>query len=73
MVAKEAAALSGRIHEGDVLLAVDDVPVSGMTGRDVKELTLGPAGSAVTLTILKGHFAAPPPWSLDAHPQVSCR
>jgi len=52
-----AAWKSGRVRVGDIVVAVDGRTVDGMHLSDIRQLTIGPQGSAVTIEFLRdGEF-----------------
>lgn len=53
VVAGFAAWKSGRVSVGDIVVAVDARPVDGMNLADIRSLTIGAAGSAVTIEFLR--------------------
>ena len=49
-----AAERSGRFAVGDTVLAIDGVPLQGYGLDAIKNLTIGPAGSVVTIEFSRG-------------------
>ncbi len=49
-----AADRSGRFAVGDTVLSIDGVAVQGFGLEAIKNLTIGPAGSAVTIEFARG-------------------
>ena len=48
-----AAERSGQIREGDTVVAVDGVAVEGVPLDEIRRLTVGPEGTAVTVEMLR--------------------
>ena len=49
-----SAARSGLVQRGDFIVQVDDIPVQGASVSAVKRLIQGPAGTSVTVHVMRG-------------------
>ncbi len=49
----------GAVREGDVIAAIDGAPLTGLPAAELTRLSLGPAGSEVTLAVVRAGGAGP--------------
>jgi C-terminal processing protease CtpA/Prc len=55
-----AAAFSGQVHKGDIIMKIDNYPTANMSEDDVPQWFLGEAGTVVELTLQTGSYSGRP-------------
>ena len=69
----DTPARAAGLQAGDVIVAINDKPAAGLPGDELTNLVRGPAGSPVSMTVLRGEDPAPLAFSIvraEIHLQI---